>query len=84
MMFHSRSDGGGTVFWQDGEAKKVNLAGLGPKKQGTYPKWNPRGRYVAYSSNETYQTFYAKDRQVNETFDTASDIIITTPNRVRC
>ncbi len=76
MMFHSRSDGGGTVFWQDGEAKKVNLAGLGPKKQGTYPKWNPRGRYVAYSSNETYQTFYAKDRQVNETFDTASDIII--------
>lgn len=76
MMFHSRSEGGGTVFWQDGEAKKVNLAGIGPKKQGTYPKWNPRGRYVAYSSNETYQTFYATDRQVNETFDTASDIII--------
>ncbi len=76
MMFHSRSEGGGTVFWQDGEAKKVNLAGIGPKKQGTYPKWNPQGRYVAYSSNETYQTFYATDRQVNETFDTASDIII--------
>ena len=76
MMFHARSEGGGTVFWQEGEAEKVNLAGIGPKRQGTYPRWNPRGRYVAYSSNETRQTFYATDRQVNETFDTASDLIV--------
>lgn len=76
MMFHSRSDGGGTVFCRDGEVKKVNLAAIGPKRQGNYPKWNPKGRYVAYSSNDTYQTMYAKNPQVNEVYDTASDLII--------
>lgn len=76
MMFHSRSDNGGTVFWQNGQLSKTNLATVGPKKQGTYPRWNPKGRYVAYSSNLTFQTFYAEGSRENETFDTASDLII--------
>ncbi|MBR4994573.1 MAG: PD40 domain-containing protein [Alistipes sp.] len=76
MMFHSRSDNGGTVFWQDGQLEKINLAAVGPKKQGTYPRWNPKGRYVAYSSNLTFQSFYAEGSRENETYDTASDLII--------
>ena len=76
LMFHSRSDNGGTVFWQNGQLSKTNLATVGPKKQGTYPRWNPRGRYVAYSSNLTLQSFYAEGSRENETYDTASDLII--------
>lgn len=76
MMFHSRSDNGGTVFWDEGQLKKINLAAVGPKKQGTYPRWNPKGRFVAYSSNMTFQTFYAEGSRENETYDTASDLII--------
>lgn len=76
MMFHSRSDNGGTVFWQNGQLSKTNLATVGPKKQGTYPRWNPKGRYVAYSSNYTLQSFYVGGSRENETYDRASDLII--------
>ncbi len=76
MMFHARSEGGGTVFWQDGEAKKVNLADIGPKKQGTYPMWNPRGRYVVFSSNDTAQSFYGGHGQPIEVYDRSSDLMI--------
>ena len=75
-MFHSRSDNGGTVFWQNGQLSKTNLATVGPKKQGTYPRWNPQGRYVAYSSNLTLQTLYVEGSRENEVYDTESDLII--------
>jgi hypothetical protein len=76
MMFHSRSDNGGTVFWQNGQLSKTNLATVGPKKQGTYPRWNPQGRYVAYSSNLTLQALYVEGSRENEVYDTESDLII--------
>ena len=76
MMFHSRSDNGGTVFWQNGQLSKTNLATVGPKKQGTYPRWNPKGRYVAYSSNLTLQALYVEGSRENEVYDTESDLII--------
>ena len=49
---------------------------VGPKKQGTYPRWNPKGRYVAYSSNYTLQSFYVGGSRENEVYDTESDLII--------
>lgn len=76
MLFHARGAGGGTVFLSNGEARILNLATVGPRKQGTYPAWHPGGRYVAFSSNTTHQCFSITDRQPIEVYDTASDIIL--------
>ena len=55
MLFHARGKGGGTVFVDGTDVRLLNLAKVGPRKQGTYPAWHPGGRYVAFSSNDTHQ-----------------------------
>jgi hypothetical protein len=76
MLFHARGAGGGTVFVSGDEVKLINLAAIGPGKQGTYPAWHPGGRYIAFSSNTTRQVFTLADDQPIEVYDTASDIIL--------
>lgn len=76
FLFHARGNGGGTVFVNGNNIQKVNLATIGPMKQGTYPAWNPDGRYVAFSSNTTQQCFMLDGSQPIEVYDTESDIII--------
>ena len=39
-----------------------------------YPYWHPSGRYVAYSTNVTKQTFHSAHRNLIEVFDEASDL----------
>ena len=76
MMFHARGEGGGTVFYKNGELTKVSFPSIGPKKQGVYPMWNPQGRFVAYSTNSTVQAFFAKGEQKIEVYDKQSDLLI--------
>lgn len=76
MMFHARGKGGGTVMYKDGKLKKINLATTGPKKQGVYPMWHPAGRYIAFSSNDTHQTFFGRKGNPIEVYDISSDLII--------
>lgn len=76
MFFHARGAGGGTVFINGDDARLLNLATVGPQRQGTYPAWHPEGRYVAFSSNSTQQCFTIDDKQPIEVYDTASDIIL--------
>lgn len=76
MLFHARGKGGGTVFIDGGKARILNLATVGPKRQGTYPAWHPGGRYVAFSSNSTFQFFTIDHSQPIEVYDKASDIIL--------
>lgn len=76
MLFHARGKGGGTVFFDKGQARLVNLAQSGPGKQGTYPAWNPDGVHIVFSSNTTHQCFTIRSGQPIEVYDTASDIIL--------
>ncbi|MCQ2151221.1 MAG: hypothetical protein MJY46_05100 [Bacteroidales bacterium] len=76
MLFHARGKGGGTVIVDNGQAKLVNLAETGIRRQGTYPAWHPSGRYVAFSSNTTKQNFTVNHQQPIEVYDTESDIMI--------
>lgn len=76
ILFHARCEGGGTVFIDGGKVRLLNLATVGPKRQGTYPAWHPDGRYVAFSSNSTKQIFTIDHTQPIEVYDTASDIIL--------
>lgn len=76
MMFHARGAGGGTVFAQDGEVRLLSLPSVGPHKQGVYPAWHPGGRYIAYSSNSTQQSFPITGSQQVEVYDHFSDLIL--------
>lgn len=76
MMFHARGPGGGTVFRDGDELRLLNLATVGPKRQGTYPAWHPSGRYIAFSSNSTQQSFPVSGSQPVEVYDHFSDIIL--------
>ena len=76
MIFHARGEGGGTVFKEGDSFKKINLATIGPHKQGTYPAWHPTGRYIAFSSNSTQQSFPIVGSQQVEVYDHFSDIIL--------
>ena len=76
MMFHARGAGGGTVFAKDGEVRLLNLTTVGPHRQGAYPAWHPGGRYIAYSSNSTQQSFPIAGSQQVEVYDHFSDLIL--------
>ena len=76
MMFHARGAGGGTVFAKDGEVRLLNLTTVGPHRQGAYPAWHPGGRYIAYSSNSTQQSFPIAGSQQVEMYDHFSDLIL--------
>ncbi len=76
MLFHARGKGGGTVFVRDGRMEKVDLASTPPLRQGVYPMWNPRGRYVAFSTNDTAQSFFGGHGQPIEVYDQSSDLMI--------
>jgi Periplasmic component of the Tol biopolymer transport system len=77
LLFHARGAGGGTIFASEADGvKKIDLTKIGPGRQGVYPQWHPQGRYVAFSSNTTYQDFHIKHEQPLEVFDMASDLII--------
>lgn len=75
-LFHARGEGGSTVITLNGETKKLPIEKLGPGKSATYPYWHPSGRFVAFSSNLTRQTFYGISRNKIEVFDMNSDLII--------
>ena len=76
MMFHARGKNGGTVLYHDGRLTKINFNEIGPKKNTTYPAWHPDGRFIAFSSNTTRQTFYVHGKKPIEVFDNASDLLL--------
>ena len=76
MLFHARGKGGGTVFIDGDQSRLLNLATMGPGRQGTYPAWHPEGRYVVFSSNTTRQCFTVRNEQPIEVYDTESDLIV--------
>ena len=76
MLFHARGKGGGTVFTDGDRVRILNLAEVGPHRQGTYPAWHPDGRYVVFSSNNTRQCFTLRNEQPIEVYDTDSDLIV--------
>lgn len=75
-LLHARGKGGGTIFIRQDSLRLVNMATIGPHKQGTYPAWHPEGRYVAFSSNLTFQSFPQEGYQPVEVYDTLSDIVV--------
>ncbi len=75
MSLHIRGKHGATLLRKDGgpitayNTKTDQTLGL-----CVYPYWHPSGRYIAYSTNVTRQTFHSAHRNLIEVFDDASDL----------
>lgn len=76
FMMHVRGEGGGTLIKHNGKVEKVDIKSMEPYKHGSYNMWHPSGRYIAFSSNATHQSFYGQSRDKIEVYDLWSDLII--------
>lgn len=76
MVFHARADFGGTFVIKDGDIEKLNTKTDSTISPLVYPYWHPGGRYVAFSTNATKQSFFNHDPNRIEVFDSASDVVV--------
>ncbi len=76
MMFHMRQNYGGTMIVDNGDIKKVDMKTDSTISSGVYPAWHPTLNLIAFSTNNTMQTFLMKSKGKIEVFDTLSDLIL--------
>lgn len=76
MLFHMRQSYGGTILVKDGSISKIDMTSDSTISAGVYPSWHPTLNLVAFSTNNTGQSFHTKDNSKIEVQDTKSDIIL--------
>jgi hypothetical protein len=76
---HVRGDNGGTIMMNNGKVELLDTHVQGLLSSCVYPYWHPSGEYIAYSLNNTRQSFHAiKDERI-EVLDMASDVVVYHP-----
>ena len=79
FTFHVRGDHSATLVSQNGKREWLKAKNDSLKGSMVYPYWHPSGKYCAYSTNTTHQSFHAvKDERI-EVFDQASDVFVYQP-----
>ncbi len=81
MLFHMRAKHAGTVLRQGKNAEKLNTKTDETISALVYPFWHPTSEYIAFSVNDTHQSFFAHNQNVLEVFDNASDVVVYDVNR---
>lgn len=76
MLFHSRAVNAGTMLIRNGKMEKLNTKRPGAISALVYPSWHPSGRYVAFSVNDTRQSFFANNKNRIEVYDNQSDVVV--------
>lgn len=76
FLFHMRVKNGGTYLCTEGDVEKLNTKTEQTISALVYPSWHPSGRYVAFSVNDTKQSFHTTDPNRIEVFDRASDVVV--------
>lgn len=76
MLFHVRAAHGGTVFIENGKARKVNMKCDSILSSTVYPAWHPTHNYIAFATNQTGQSFHMADKQKVEVVDYGSDLVL--------
>ncbi|MBO4549753.1 MAG: PD40 domain-containing protein, partial [Bacteroidaceae bacterium] len=76
MLFHVRSNHGGTIIVQDGKAHKIQLKDSTIITSGVYPSWHPTENLVAFSTNRTGQAFHLYYPEKLEVMDARSDLLL--------
>ena len=78
MVFHVRSNHGGTIVVHGDKASKVQIKDSTIITAGVYPAWYPDEgqRLLAFSTNKTGQTFHVYHPEKIEVMDEASDLLL--------
>lgn len=76
MLFHMRQNYGGTMLVHDGTISKIDMKTDSTISAGVYPSWHPTKNLIAFSTNNTGQSFHTKDVAKIEVQDTYSDLIL--------
>jgi hypothetical protein len=76
FLLHVRGSMGGTYFVDGKKITRTTLKTQNMPANAVYPSWHPSGRYVAFSSNKTVQTFHMRPEKNIEVFDLFSSLII--------
>ena len=76
MQFHARQHKGGTLLVTADGVKKINLKTDSTISAGVYPAWHPTHNFIAYSINDTGQSFHTKNNNKIEVQDLRSDLIL--------
>lgn len=76
MQIHVRQYLGGTMLFNNGEIRKINLKNDSTISNGVYTAWNPKYEYIAYTTNATFQDFHSMDRNLIEVLDDASQLVL--------
>ena len=76
MQFHARQHKGGTLLVTADGVKKINLKTDSTISAGVYPAWHPTHNFIAYSINDTGQSFHTKNNNKIEVQDLKSDLIL--------
>ena len=76
ITFHVRGDHGATMVSKNGKTEWLKARNDSLKGSMVYPYWHPGGRYCAYSTNRTSQSFHASKSERIEVFDQSSDVFV--------
>ncbi|MBQ3657481.1 MAG: PD40 domain-containing protein [Bacteroidales bacterium] len=77
FVFHVRGqEYGGTVIQHNGRHKIYNTKTNKTLGAAVYPYWHNSGRFVAFSTNQTFQVFHTANPKRIEVFDKNSDLQI--------
>lgn len=76
FMVHVRGSHGGTYIMENGKITRTDPKIESMPGSATYPSWHPGGRYIAYSSNQVRQSFYAEASKSIEVFDLEGSMVL--------
>ena len=76
MLFHVRASHGGTILVDGDKCERIQLKDSTILTAGVYPSWHPTKNLVAFSTNQTGQTFHLYHEEKIEVLDQASDLIL--------
>lgn len=74
MLFHVRTNHGGTVLVQGDEVRKLEFPRSTVPMGAVYPAWHPAKDWIVFSSNRTGQAFHLQNEEKVEVMDMASDL----------
>ena len=77
--FHVRGANGATLVHYDNKTDILQSKNTTAGGSMVYPYWHPSGKYCAYSTNDTHQSFHVVKEELIEVFDLKSDIFIYCP-----
>jgi WD40 repeat protein len=76
FMIHVRGAKGGTYIWNGGTLKRTMLKTKEMPANAVYPAWHPSGKFIAFSSNKTVQSFHMRPEKNIEVYDLFSSMVV--------